>query len=207
MSILVMTDVWAHSKSKGSALLLLLAIADHAHDDRSGAYPAIETLARKVRMSARNVQMLIRQLEARGELSVELNAGPHRANLYTVQSFQGEIQSSEGVKQPSPKSSSEENHHTTTITSGSDLLSLFSAEELAKFQARVPHADLEWEADKCVVWWADEGKVMQRPRAALMNWISKLGGNGHGPPVNGKDPFGVGGEYEGMQRARLVKRR
>jgi hypothetical protein len=33
MSIRVMTKVWDHSTQKGSTLLLLLALADHAADD------------------------------------------------------------------------------------------------------------------------------------------------------------------------------
>lgn len=87
MSIKVMAQVWAHSKMKGSALLLLLAIADHAHDDGGGAYPSTETLSRKIRMSVRQTQRMLRTLEASGELKVHLKAGPHKANLYTVRNI------------------------------------------------------------------------------------------------------------------------
>ncbi len=71
--------------NKGSALLLLLAIADHAHDDGTGAWPSIKTLARKTRMSRRNVQLLVRHVEATGELKVLTGKGPHGCNAYAIQ--------------------------------------------------------------------------------------------------------------------------
>jgi hypothetical protein len=81
-----MTRVWEHSRHKGSALLLLLAIADHAHDDGSGAWPSVAHLARKVRMSERQVQRVLRTLSSGivPELGVEKEAGPGRAHLFTV---------------------------------------------------------------------------------------------------------------------------
>jgi len=84
MSIRVSTWVWQHSDQTGSARLLLLAIADHAHDNGSGAYPSMQTLAQQIRMSVRNTQYLIRRLVADGALSVALSAGPHGTNVYTV---------------------------------------------------------------------------------------------------------------------------
>ena len=128
MSIKVMTHIWEHSQQKGSALLLLLAIADHAHDDGTGAYPSVESLATKSRMTPRNVQYVLRNLAASSELSIEPGAGPKGANLYTiplnlsggVKTFQGEahgsrgeIQGIEGVKPLSPKPSG--NHQRTVI--------------------------------------------------------------------------------------------
>lgn len=84
MSIRVMSQVWAHSKMKGSALLLLLAIADHAHDDGTNAYPAVSVMAKKIRMSERQVQYLVRLLERSGELKTETGASPKGTNLYQV---------------------------------------------------------------------------------------------------------------------------
>ena len=84
MSIKVMTLVWEHSRHKSSALLLLLAIADHAHDDGGGAFPAVGTLAKKVRMSTRQVQRLLETLDKSGELRVEWGEGPRGTNRYTV---------------------------------------------------------------------------------------------------------------------------
>ena len=58
MSIREMSRVWADSKQKGSALLLLLAIADNANDDGI-CWPSTKTLSHKTRMTERNVLRLI----------------------------------------------------------------------------------------------------------------------------------------------------
>ena len=64
-----MSTVWEQSKEKGSNLLLLLAIADHAADD-GYCWPGTKTLAKKIRMSVRSVLRAIKTLEASGELYV-----------------------------------------------------------------------------------------------------------------------------------------
>jgi len=69
MSIKVMTKVWDQSKQKGSALLLLLAISDHAADD-GYCWPGIKTLASKIRMSERSVMRLVKSMEEDDELYV-----------------------------------------------------------------------------------------------------------------------------------------
>jgi len=84
MSIKVQSYVWEHSKAEGSALLLLLAIADFAHDDGSGAFPSVDTLAKKCRQTPRNTQILLRKLEASGELITDPQASPYGTNLYTI---------------------------------------------------------------------------------------------------------------------------
>ena len=127
MSIKVMTAVWEYSAHKGSDLLLLLAIADHA-DDAGVAYPSVPNLARKTRMTDRNVQLRLRALSHSKELDIHLYAGPKRSHLFRVKiqgenfsptdnrniappqskgekfsgvkSFQGEISGSPGVKFP-----------------------------------------------------------------------------------------------------------
>lgn len=84
MSIKVTSWVWENSKAKGSALLLLLAIADHAHDDGDNAYPSVETLTAKCRQSERNTQRLLRELEKAGEIVIKDQAGPHGCNVYQI---------------------------------------------------------------------------------------------------------------------------
>lgn len=71
-----MTAVWEHSQHKGSELLLLLALADFAHDDGSSIYPSNAKLCEKVRMVERSVRYILRKLERSGELVVE---GKHHA--------------------------------------------------------------------------------------------------------------------------------
>lgn len=83
-----MTLVWEKSRNKRTAMLLLLAIADHAHDDGKGAYPGIDSLARKTRQTRRNVQLLLKTLEDSKELIIHEGAGPHGCNLYEINLMQ-----------------------------------------------------------------------------------------------------------------------
>lgn len=84
MSVRVMQAVWEHSKQSGGALVLLLAIADNAHDDGGGAYPSNATLAQKARMTGRNVNILLKSLVDAGEIAIDAGAGPHGCNVYRV---------------------------------------------------------------------------------------------------------------------------
>ena len=76
MSIESQALVWAHSTATGSALLALLAIADH--DGDGGAWPSMDTIAHRARVSREAARKLIRKLEDMGELSTELNGGGGR---------------------------------------------------------------------------------------------------------------------------------
>ena len=78
-----MNRVWRESPAKGSELLLLLAIADFADDD-GVAWPGVETLAKKARLSKRQTQYNIRSLVDAGLLTVEENAGPKGTHRYRV---------------------------------------------------------------------------------------------------------------------------
>ena len=84
MSIEVMNLVWTQSKQKGSGLLLLLAIADNANN-KGEAYPGIDYLSRKVRMSRRQTQRLVQELDRSDELAVIWGgAGPKDAHFYFI---------------------------------------------------------------------------------------------------------------------------
>lgn len=96
MSVRTMARVWADSQHSGTHLLMLLAIADFADDD-GNAYPAVGTLAEKCRMSARNVNFILSDLRASGELAVRQNEGPRGTNRYCIQ-HRDAIQT---LKQPS----------------------------------------------------------------------------------------------------------
>ncbi len=63
-------------------LLVLIAIADHAHDDGGGAYPSVGTLAGMARCSARSVETALTRLKASGVLAVEERAG--KTSVYRV---------------------------------------------------------------------------------------------------------------------------
>jgi len=91
MSVKVMARVWEHSRQKGTALLLALAIADFCNDE-ARAWPSIASLRTKTRLrSDRTVQALLRKIESAGEIAIERGAGivrtaggTQRTNLYRV---------------------------------------------------------------------------------------------------------------------------
>lgn len=81
MSIKVMTEVWEHSQQEGGALLVLLALADHAND-QGYCWPSVPTLAKKARLSERHVRRILSDLQETGELEIEARTG--RSNYYRV---------------------------------------------------------------------------------------------------------------------------
>ena len=74
-----MAEVWESSSAKGGARLVLLALADFANEE-GYCYPSIERLALKSALTGRNVQLILRNLESRGELVVLLGAGRGNVN-------------------------------------------------------------------------------------------------------------------------------
>lgn len=68
-----MAIVLHHSKAKGTALNVLLGVANH--DGDGGAWPSVETLAKYGRCQRRRVQQILGELVDEGELSVEHQAG------------------------------------------------------------------------------------------------------------------------------------
>ncbi|MGH3450223.1 MAG: helix-turn-helix domain-containing protein [Haloechinothrix sp.] len=84
MSIKVMNWVWEHSDAAGTELLMLLAIADHADDDGTNAWPSRTTLAAKTRLDERTVRRVIKRLEAAGQLRVQRGHGRSNSNRYIV---------------------------------------------------------------------------------------------------------------------------
>ncbi len=84
MSIRVMTWVWEQSQAEGLERLVLLAIADNANDQGGNAWPSVQTLRTKAKVSERTVQRAVRRLVALGELRVSQGAGQNGVNVYTV---------------------------------------------------------------------------------------------------------------------------
>jgi hypothetical protein len=158
MSIRTMSKVWESSQHSGSNLLMLLAVADFSDDD-GVAFPAVEKLARKCRMSKRNAQDRLRELSESGELTILKNQGPppkypnlFRVNLGAlgvkptapvqptsrVQSSvkRGEADCTPGVKPTAPKPSV--NHQKPSTRSDDDVFAAFWEQypkKVAKTQA------------------------------------------------------------------------
>lgn len=83
MSVKVMNWVFEHSRTDHAAdRLVLLTIADRANDEGSEAWPSVDTLCRKTRLSKSTVLRSIARLEELGELEVEREEG--LSNRYTV---------------------------------------------------------------------------------------------------------------------------
>lgn len=77
-----MSRIWKESRQKGSALLLMLAMADFADDDGGNIFPSLKTLADKTRLSTRQVTRLVQSIEEDGELEVDRQK--NRANRYRI---------------------------------------------------------------------------------------------------------------------------
>lgn len=80
MSIKVMSAIF-ESDLPPSKRLVMLALADHANDEGI-CYPSIARLCLRTGMKERTVQTHIRELEAGGHLSREMNKGRGGSNLY-----------------------------------------------------------------------------------------------------------------------------
>ena len=83
MSLPVMVWVMKHSEATLGARLVLLALAEHANDDGTEAWPSVETLVERTRMSRKGVQGALRRLEADGMIE-HTGAKPWGTNIYTV---------------------------------------------------------------------------------------------------------------------------
>ena len=84
MSVRILSEIWEHSQAKGSELLLLLALADHADSVTAECYPSVKRLAKLIRMSKRNTQYLLRKLEEDGHITIKPKASPNKTNLYKL---------------------------------------------------------------------------------------------------------------------------
>jgi len=83
VSVFWTNSVWTHSRVSGAALLVLLALADHAQDETGEAWPSIAHLSRKTRMNQRRVQRCLRRLEQLGEIRTVPRSG--HSSMYFMQ--------------------------------------------------------------------------------------------------------------------------
>lgn len=90
MSIEVMNLVWK-SHLPTTEKMVLLVIADHAHDDGKNSWPSIGTIARKASISPRSAQRYVARLAAEGWITIQAQQGgtiemrdDRRPNLYEI---------------------------------------------------------------------------------------------------------------------------
>lgn len=85
MSLSATTLVWERSKATGSALLVLLSLAERANRDHAGVcWSRIETVAKRTRLGHRQAQRSIAELVELRELYVQVAHGRGRTNAYMV---------------------------------------------------------------------------------------------------------------------------
>lgn len=68
MSVYVMAWVFRHSEATLSDRLVLLALADYAHDDGTNAFPTVDKLANKARVGKSTARAALRRLEDVGAI-------------------------------------------------------------------------------------------------------------------------------------------
>lgn len=87
MSVMISTAVWQHAGVGGSELLVLVAIADVAHDD-GVAFISYNDLSAKVRLSERQTIRVVKKLVADAQLEIVQRGGTiddrRFANVYRV---------------------------------------------------------------------------------------------------------------------------
>ena len=114
MSVHVLSWVLRYSEERLGNRLVLLVLADHAHEDGTEARPSVATIAREARLSERQVQYALRHLQATGAIEDE-GEGPKGVRVYRVTMLPGGAESApvasdtapEGVKSIAPEPSLE----------------------------------------------------------------------------------------------------
>ena len=81
MSLEAITYVRKHSNAAKGNLIVFLALADYAHDDRI-SYLADATLAKSARLSDRKAQRSLRNLEKMGEIFLVKKGGKKLPSSY-----------------------------------------------------------------------------------------------------------------------------
>src|ERR1035437_1626451 len=78
-----MNQVWRKAQYAGGELLVLLALADWA-DDNGLCWPKIPAIARKSRLSERQVYRIIAEFNAAGILTMRSDRGRNHGNSYLI---------------------------------------------------------------------------------------------------------------------------
>lgn len=84
MSVQAIGWVLDHSQATLGSRLVLIAIANHAKSDGTGAWPSLKLIAKESHLSEREVRYCLRELENLGELHTIQGGGFHRCNLYSL---------------------------------------------------------------------------------------------------------------------------
>lgn len=80
MSIAIMTEVWADAPCMGTDLLVLLALADSANDERV-CWPGLKFIAKKGRVKLRQCINVVNDLEVQGFIDIQHRSDAKRGNM------------------------------------------------------------------------------------------------------------------------------
>jgi hypothetical protein len=98
-------DDWYDPELKATKMVIMLALADHSNSDGI-SYPGVTSLAKKARISERQLQKILRQLEASGDLRVEYNEGKKTSsgttNCYYLVKYRVKLGLERGVTHDTP---------------------------------------------------------------------------------------------------------
>lgn len=83
MSVRVMSWVWEQSLPPNGKIILL-ALADHAHDDGRNAFPSLARIAKKTGYSERQVQRILSELVRQGAISVQEASTTTKPTVYAI---------------------------------------------------------------------------------------------------------------------------
>lgn len=171
-----MSQVWDEANASGGELLVLLALADFSNEKIGCAWPSIETLSKKSRLSIRQTQYVIRSLERKGLLEVKPNEGPRGTNLYIV-TVKGAADC-RGAETAGVQSAASGGAAHCTQTVNEPLVqvrtkSRGSIEEIRKFciDESLTESDGDWFFHKCEGnGWTNKGSPIRDWKATIRSW-------------------------------------
>lgn len=99
MSWQAVTWVLENSEATLGSRLVILAIASHANREGKNSFPSLDTLAREVLLSRREVIYAVQSLEELGELSVHRGIGRGNPNHYELPRVTAWLEKVQGLHQ------------------------------------------------------------------------------------------------------------
>lgn len=83
MSVRLISAVWSDAPYEGGVLLVLLALADYCNDNGE-CWPRVDSIAKKARLTERQVYSILRQLKTDGVLTVQSGGGRGISSRYKI---------------------------------------------------------------------------------------------------------------------------
>ena len=117
MSVQALGWVLENSAARLGARLVLIALANHAHDDGSNAYMSQATIAREARLTVRQVRRCLNELETSGEI---IRSGKTEHGVVKWQLRMGVLKSATGQIVPGHSRPSDRTNRAESVHEMSD---------------------------------------------------------------------------------------